>query len=157
MDKERERVLKLVEEEMAVERSRKMGAADHIYEEKVLEAEHKIATKIVNETKRRLSGVRENPTLYRKVMERLIEEAAEGFDVESSVVYVNPADLELVRKILDKSNRRFRVEGRKEVDFGIIIEDPGRGYRVYNTFEFRLGKAKTYLLEKMEEIVEGKG
>ncbi len=154
MDRERERRLSELGMRLAVERARRIGAADHLREEKILRAEHKVVSEIVEEVEKRLSKLREDRELYRKVMEKLIEEALQGFEGEHVKIYVNPEDVEIVRGILSQKGRSYQLSPDEGVIYGVVIEDPKRGYRVYNTFEHRLRKAKMILLEKLSEILE---
>lgn len=158
MDGEREKKINKLLSDLAVERARRIGEADHKYEEIVLKAEHAIVSKIVSEVEERLSNVREDQGLYKKVMEKLLEEASRGFgDKKSVIVHVNQRDEKLVSGILSNLHKNYVVQVDAHVDFGVIVEDVQRGYSVYNTFSFRLKKAKTILLEKLAEILEMKG
>jgi len=156
MDAERERRINKLLNEMAVERARRMGEADHRYEEMVLKAEHLIVSKIVAEAQKTLSRIRDDAALYAKVMKKLLKEASAGFSGGEVQIRVNPKDEELVRRILSELGKDYTVHADQSVEFGLIVEDPDRGYTVYNTFDFRLKKAKMVLLEKLTDILETK-
>ncbi len=158
-ERKRERIinnrLRQLEAEMQVERARQIGEAYRQTREKILAAKHRVLQEIEKRVREKLETL--TSSQKEALLLQWLEETLSFFQNHgaSLVIRVDPQYLPLVQKTLKETP--FSVEYKEEpIGLGVVVEDPDRGFVVYNTLEERLKKAREEFMEMLETLQEVK-
>lgn len=93
-----------------------------------------------------------------KSLRNLLLETINIIPSEKVLVYVNPDDIKVIEKIIEKENLRNRVEkvlADKNISGGIIVSSVDGKFRVDNSYEARLEMVLSRIMPKLSRELFG--
>lgn len=142
--------LKRAEQRARVERARQDAQVRRTLKERLLQIEHAVVNRCVEEARKRLEGAyREKRVSLLPRLAREILDLRQGD--EPVILRVHPEDYPVLQKAIQDKN--VRVEADSGVQGGVVGEFPERGLRVSNTLASRLERARDLLLEHFYEVI----
>ncbi len=151
-----DRRLKRLQREMAVERARELGKAHREAREEVLAAKYEVVQAIESRVRQQLDQL--SPKEWQQVLKRWFEELVPYLEgAEGPVVVRVPRGMvQVLQEVLAGLPKGPSVQWQEDpaLERGIVLEVPSRGFRVQNTLEDRLSRARTYMLERMAALLE---
>jgi len=145
--------LRQLEAEMQIERARQIGEAHRVTREKILAAKHRVLQEVEKRVRAKLNDLA--PKEKETLLLQWVNETLRYFqDAEASlIVRVDPQYRSLVEKALQGRRQKFQFV-EEPIGLGVVVEDPHRGFVVYNTLEERLKKAREEFMERLETLRE---
>lgn len=145
-----EEALKRAARQAEVERARQDALVRRTLKDRLLQVEHAVVHRCVEEARRRLrEAYQEKRETLLPRLAREILELRQGD--EPVILRVHPQDYPVLQKALREPG--VRVEADASVEGGVVAEFPSRGLRVSNTLESRLERARDLLLEHFYEVI----
>lgn len=152
---ERQRALDRLARRLAVERAKRLGEAEKIRKDRILVAQHEVIQTVMEKAREKVQQVRRDEARYVQTLKKLITEALEGLSPQEVVLKYPPEDEAAVHKALKELNLSLPTQPSEEIRSGVIVEDPSRGFAVYNTLEGRMERVRELLLERFSEVLMG--
>ena len=150
---ERQKALAELSRRLAVERAKQVGEAEKTRKDRILAAQHEVVQAVMDKAWTQIQEIRQDESRYVRTLKKLIQEALEGLSPQEVVLKYAPQDEEVIQRALRELGLSLRTQPSEEVRSGIVIEDPSRGFAVYNTLEGRMTRVRELLLEHFTEVL----
>ncbi len=154
--------LQQLRREMAVHRARELGVAHREAREEILGAKYEVIQAIEARVRNQLDRLGREQ--WQEILRHWFRELLPYLrHTEGPVVIHVPRGMgALVQQEVRRHPelQQVQVQEVEDLERGVVLEDRERGFRVRNTLEDRLQRARTYMLERMATLLEqweGKG
>lgn len=122
---------------------------------KIAKTKYDIIKNIVEEAKKVLG---ERKFDVEKSLRNLLLETIHTIPSEKILIYVNPNDVKVIKKIVEKENLRNRVEkilADKSISGGVVVSSVDGKFRVDNSYEARLEMVLSRIMPKLSRELFG--
>lgn len=122
---------------------------------KIAKTKYDIIKNIVEEAKKVLG---ERKFDVEKSLRNLLLETIHTIPSEKILIHVNPNDVKVIKKIVEKENLRNRVEkilADKSISGGVVVSSVDGKFRVDNSYEARLEMVLSRIMPKLSRELFG--